>query len=210
MSDAGNAARHNGRMGLLKKMFGGESASAGRSASSQFHESESTARQDTSVNAPRRELIHVVLRDTMRKHGVPSDWLECRILTVVTRHRKVGMHLQFVVMPGGEGIVDHIHAFQETFWRGLGRFESRPRDWLFSLAWQFDTDVSRPAGEPAAQGWDDSKQPPEEQDTQPPEEDEEVLRTDLQALYAIRDAALSGPAELARQPQPPPGERGDP
>ena len=205
MSDGTAQHSHNGLMGLLKKFFGGEPAASGRSASSQFHESESTARSDTSANAPRRELVHVVLRDTMRKHGVPTDWLECRVLTVVTRHRKIGMHVQFILKPGGEGIVDHIHAFQQTFWRELEKFEMRPRDWLFSLAWQFDTDVSRQAGAPATQGWDDSTNA--DADTQPPEEDEEVLRTDLQALYAIRDAALSRPAELAHLPPPPPSER---
>jgi hypothetical protein len=53
-------------------------------------------------------------------------------------------------------------------------------------------------------GWDDDTQPP--QDTQPPEHDADELATDLQALYAIRDAALSQPAELTAQPSTkPPG-----
>jgi hypothetical protein len=191
-------------MGLLKKLLGGASGGAkpGGGASSQFRESEMTAhRAARSTNAPRRELVQVVLRDTMRKHAIPSDWIDCRILTVVTRKHKAGMHVQFIVRQGEERLLPYVHAFQETFWRELEKFEARPRDWLFSLAWQFDDD--RTAAQPmlGADGWDDDTQaPPDAHDTQPPEEDPDELATDLQALYAIRDAALSQPAELKAQP----------
>lgn len=194
-------------MGLLKKLFGGDGESASKPASSHFHESESAANRSNPENAPRRELVQVVLRDTMRKHGIPSDWLECRILSVVTRRRKTGMHVQLIVKQGGERLVQYVHPFQQTFWAELGRFEAKPREWLLSLAWQFDSDAHHPDGGFSAQGWDeDDTQPPDAQDTQPPEEDPEMLASDLQALYAIRDAALSEPASLTELPPAPPGK----
>jgi hypothetical protein len=190
-------------MGLLKKLFRGRARSGG--ASSQFHESETTAHNPSSANAPRRELIQVVLRDSMRKHGIPSDWMECRILSVVTRQHKAGMHVQFIVRQGEERLLEYVHPFQETFWRELEKFDAQPREWLFSLAWQFDGDhganggIVLPAAAAVADGWSDDTQPPEH-DTQPPDEHPDQLASDLQALYAIRDAAMSDPMALAPEP----------
>lgn len=186
-------------MGLLKKFFGGTAAdSATRPPSSQFHESETTAQQTGSSNVPRRELIQLVLRDTMRKHGIPSDWMDCRILSVVTRKHVSGMHVQFIVLQGQTRLLDFVHAFQESFWEEIEKFEPRARDWLFSVAWQFDGPA--PKGKrprPDLSGWADG-------DTQPPDEPADELASDLQALYAIRDEALgqSAPAPKSRPAGP--------
>src|SRR6185369_7769931 len=100
-------------MGLLKKFFGkGEAGREAPPESSQFHESETTAQDQGSRNAPRRELVQVVLRDTMRKHGIPSDWIECRVLSVVTLNRMAGMHVQFIVGKQQSALLDYVHAFQ--------------------------------------------------------------------------------------------------
>jgi hypothetical protein len=206
-------------MGLLKKLLGGKARSGGSAsvpASSHFHESETTAQKPDSANAPRRELIQVVMRDTMRKHAIPSDWIDCRILSVVTRQHKAGMHVQFIVRQGEERLLEYVHPFQDTFWKELEKFEARPREWLFSLAWQFDGDHGAAGGVMlGADGWSDDTQPPELDDepghdeaqaTQPPsDEHPDQLQSDLQALYAIRDAALSEPAELAADRPAPPG-----
>lgn len=192
-------------MGLLKKLLGGESRGAkpGAGASSQFHESETTAQQAGSVNAPRRELVHVVLRDTMRKLAIPTDWIDCRILSVVTRRHKTGMHVQFIVRQGEDQLLPYVRAFQDAFWAGLEKFEARPRDWLFSLAWQFEgvrrVSPAMPAGWDEGTPPDDPRDGRDDHDTLPPDDAEE-LATDLQALYAIRDAELSRPSGLAELP----------
>src|SRR5882724_5634186 len=100
-------------MRFLKKIFGGFTSSR----SSQFHESETNlGTATTSPNAPRRELVKVVLRDTMRKHAIPSDWIDCRILSAVTRQHKSGMHVQFIVREGEARLLEYVHAFQDSFW----------------------------------------------------------------------------------------------
>lgn len=189
-------------MGLLKKLFGGGNA-AGETQpqSSQFHESETTAQHHGSRSAPRRELVQVVLRDTMRKHGIPSDWIDCRILSVVTRMHVSGMHVQFIVGKGQSRLLEYVQAFQDSFWEEIEKFEPRAREWLFSVAWQFDGDGSRVnRSMPGPGGWNgDDTQPGG--DTQPPDMSADELASDLQALYAIRDAALlAQPAEPAALP----------
>jgi hypothetical protein len=186
-------------MGLLKKIFG--SAANGTSAAdgaSQFHDGGKAADQAKAARDTRRELVQVVLRDTMRKHGVPSDWIDCRILSVRSRQRREGVHVQFLVRQGDEQLLQYVHAFQESFWDEVLKFEPQAREWLFSVAWQFCGKAVRGfAPMPGAGAWAPAPagqaQATEEGegDTQPSYEDAEDLASDLQALYAIRDAAIS-------------------
>jgi len=181
-------------MGLLRKFFGAREAREGRDTqlqSSQFHETESTAQRTDSANAGRRELLQVVLRDTMRRHGIPSDWIDCRILSVVTRRHRAGMHVQFIVNKGQMQLLSSVHDFQRSFRQAIEQFDSRARDWLFSIAWQFDgpDGAGSPAPGPGAITELDT-QPQPAGDTQPLDGSDDV-QADLRALYAIRDAALA-------------------
>lgn len=208
--------KHNARMGLIGRIFGnGKDRAAPGSTSTQFHESEPDS-GDTQVsrNGPRRELVQVVLRDTMRKHGVPSDWIECRILSAVTRSGRSGLHVNFVVRQAHDRLLSYVFAFQDSFERELARFEPRARDWLLSLGWEFDGFKaaempdprawahSGPAPLAAAAGAPGSPLPPLEMEA--PKTDEDVER-DLKALFAIRDAAMADTARRFR----PTGEQVD-
>ena len=123
-------------MQLIKKMFGRGPGPEPGSESAQFHESETTT-GGGSRNAPRRELVHVVLRDSMRRHGIPSAWIDCRILSVVTRNHRTGMHVQLIVRDGIDRLLTYVPAFQTSFMDEIARFDPRVADWLLSLSWQF-------------------------------------------------------------------------
>ena len=131
-------------MSLIKRIFGGpkdKDAPASEPAealTSQFHESESTNDLDESRNAPKRELVQVMLRDTMRKHGIPSDWIDCRILSTATRTRRAGLHVQFIVKEAHERLLHYVFAFEESFMREMVRLDPRVADWLLSVSWEFD------------------------------------------------------------------------
>ena len=187
-------------MGLIKKIFGGSPVDEGHVGTSQFQESKAAGDPSRSRNAPRRELVQVVLRDTMRKHAIPSDWIDCRTLSVVTRDHKSGMHVQFLVRKADEQLLEYVHAFQESFWVEMNKFDTRAREWLFSVAWQFDGKATRGFSSVPAVWTDEPGN--EAHDTQPPEEDAEDLESDLKALFAIRDAALTQPAGLEPPPTP--------
>jgi len=183
------------RMGLMQKIFGG--GTSGPSGADQPPQSDQSSKVADHAKArdTRRELVQVVLRDTMRKHGVPSDWVDCRILSVMTRERKAGMHVQFLVRQGDEQLLNYVHAFQEAFWEEILKFEPQARDWLFSVAWQFFGKAAHGgfAPVPIPGGWTGAPESEQAEagDTRPQHEDVEDLASDLQALYAIRDAAIS-------------------
>lgn len=216
-------------MGWLHKIFGdekdGESGPRSSLGASQFHESETTADEDAAArNAPRRELVQVILRDTMRKHGIPSDWIECRILSTVTRSGRPGMHVNFVVRQAHDRLLGYVFAFQDSFQSELARFEPRSKDWMLSLGWEFQGAASeaKAAAKSAAAPQLDapSTQPPSDQDsasarafapTRDPLADEsgtgeDDVQRDLDALFAIRDAAIAQAAGKPAPVQPGPGD----
>lgn len=174
-------------MGFIKKLLGrDDGAQASVLATAQFQDSEATPGR-TSRNEPRRELLRVVLRDTMRKHGIPSDWIECSILSAKSRTAQAGLHLHLVVRKGDEELLTYVHAFQNSFRLELSMFDANASDWLLSLSWRFEGEVnSQPALPTDAAGWSSSAVTPTSQELS------DDVEQDLQALFAIRDAALNG------------------
>jgi hypothetical protein len=195
-------------MGLIDRIF--KNSPAGKDekkekvgpatqSSTQFYEDDPDAGDtQTGRNAPRRELVQVILRDTMRKHGIPSDWIECRILSAVTRTGRRGLHVNFVVKQAHDRLLPYVFPFQDSFERELGRFEPRCRDWLLSLGWEFTG--MKASDMPDARNWNAGNRAavpgpsPEAErggpDTEEDRSDEDIER-DLRALFAIRDAAMA-------------------
>src|SRR5205085_7461657 len=100
-------------------------------------EPDSGNEEDVSRNTHRRGLVQVVLRDSMRKHGIPSDWIECRMLSSVNKVGRHGLHVNFVVKQAHDRLLAYVFSFQDSFERELARYEPRARDWLLSLGWEF-------------------------------------------------------------------------
>jgi hypothetical protein len=199
-------------MGLIGKIFKGNGDPRASVPSSQvFAESvvQTSLEQTKTRNAPRRDLVKVVLRETMRRHGIPSDWLECRSLSVLTRNHKSGMHVQFLVRQGDHELLKWVHAFQESFWEQILRTDPTARDWLFSVGWEFygksiqGFDMMPPAAEwKPAQGAQQVEAELESDtggDTLPPDyaDAPDSVASDLEALQAL----MSVPAELGKVPE---------
>lgn len=192
-------------MGLIKKIFGEKSGGRDTGTPSQFLDSESDGNDQESKNTARREAVQAVLRDTMRRHGIPSDWMECRILSVPGRSAVPGMHVLLVVRQGHDRLLTYVPAFQASYLMGIEKFDAKPSEWLLSLSWQFEG-LSGLAQMPDPGAWKagaavaaaaTAAAVPASVNLL--DQDDE-LEEDLKALYAIRDAAMS------QEPRrPPPG-----
>lgn len=183
-------------MGLLNKIFKGSDRDPGDSALSGSRFEESTDVEDGGAerDAARRDLVRLVLRETMQRHAVPSDWVECRLLPVITSQRNTGLHVQLVVVQGQGNLLGYIPAFQSNLMAELEKHDHRVWDWLLSISWQFAGITSATGGElPSRSAWQDPApvktvgRPGGAEDLPPVEDD---LAKDLEALFAIRDAAL--------------------
>ena len=70
-----------------------------------------------------RELVRVVLKDTMRRHGIPFEWLACEVNTVATSTTTEELHIQLVLMQWHELLLRYAPALEIQLLRGLDRFE---------------------------------------------------------------------------------------
>ena len=186
-------------MGLLNKIFRSESRTGDTDSAplsaTRFQVTEDEDEQAEARQAVRRELVQVTLRETMRRHAVPSDWMEVRMLPVVTSKGRNGMHVQLVVRQGQGSLLAYVPSFQSSFMAEIEKFEPRAWDWLFSISWQFAGITSTSSGdEPAPGAWQVATAPSPPSAEEVPgvkldPEDDDVAQ-DLKALFAIRDAAL--------------------
>jgi hypothetical protein len=196
-------------MGLLQKILGGQDRSGPQDpppSGTRFEESDDRDESAVEREASRRELVKLVLRETMRRHAVPSDWIECRLLPVVTSNRRTGLHVQLVVKQGQGSLLRYIPAFQSSMMAEIEKFDARAWDWLLSISWQFAGITSTTGGELPGDGeWQMGQSrnaalgPAGGAPAAPPKPQvEDDVAEDLKALFAIRDAAL--------QPTAPPPE----
>lgn len=189
-------------MSLFKKMF------RDKPATSVYSSRDSAPLDSTDSSSPnsrissRREVLHIVLRETMRQHGIPSDWIECRSLSMVSANKSTGTYVTLIVRNGHDRLLPYVPAFQASFRKALERFDPRLGDWLRGLAWQFELDEANPADMPTSGAWTGASDGMEVKEVEAQGGGDADLESDLQALFAIRDAALNeakgeaGPTEF--------------
>ena len=185
-------------MGLLNRIFrpdANKGADSVPPSATRFQDTDSGSEDDDAQArlAVRRELVQVTLRETMRRHAVPSDWLDLRMLPVVNRKGKHGMHVQLVVKQGQGSLLGYIPSFQSSLMAEIEKFEPRAWDWLLSISWQFTGITATSAGEEprvatAPMPMPASSPAAKAQPAAAPVDDD--VAQDLKALFAIRDAAL--------------------
>ncbi len=214
---------------LLQRLFGhhNTSSSPGMSAASARENRDSPVTiEDGSENATRRQLVQVLLRDVLRKSGIPPDWIECQMLLIASRSRGQGMYIRLSVKHWDERLMNYLYAFQQTLMTDIERFEPQASGWLHGISWQLalDGDQCPFPTLPDKSFWVEALQhsvPPEPVEvlaevlpapTPIPEVldhpafestsgDEEATRAnDLQQLFAIRDQALDREAASGASP----------
>jgi hypothetical protein len=100
--------------------------------------------EDNSDNATRRQLVQMMLRDGLRKHGIPPGWVECRILVVNSRSRGQGLYLNLVMRHWDMLLLTYAHAFQHQLLSAITEFEPQASVWLHGISWELDVGDSCP------------------------------------------------------------------
>ena len=135
---------------LISKLFGFRPPSPpARSSQPDFAVSRMTEEspmtiEDGSDNALRRQLVHVLLRDVLRRHGIPASLVECQMLVVSSRSRGPGMYVRLVLKQWDERLVRYAFAFQKALKADILRFEPQANEWLHGISWQFEFGESCP------------------------------------------------------------------
>ncbi len=94
-----------------------------------------------------RELVRVVLKDTMRRHGIPFGWLSCDVVTVAHGpDTEQQLQIQLMLMQWHELFLRYAPALEHQLLRGLDRFEPSVDHSKYTFSWRFSPDCGCPFG----------------------------------------------------------------
>ncbi|MBC7608885.1 MAG: hypothetical protein H7228_04795 [Polaromonas sp.] len=129
---------------ILHKLFGlSDGSPVTKKTQSPSHDSPLTI-EDGSENATRRQLVQVLLRDVLRKSGIPPEWIECQMMLVSSRSKGHGMYVRLVIKHWDDRFMNYAFAFQNELMADISQFEPRATDWLHGISWQLDVAASCP------------------------------------------------------------------
>ena len=93
----------------------------------------------------RRELLRVVLRDTLYRHGIPSAWFDAEVLVSTSRTGERGIHWRLVVKNPDARLLTYAVALQHALIKRLTTFDPLASTWLTGMSWQY----ALPEGSPS-------------------------------------------------------------
>lgn len=92
----------------------------------------------------RRELIRVVLKDTLRQHGIPFHWLACEVIIIPRGPGEEELHIQIVILKWHEQLLRHALALQQQLLLGLDRFDPSVDHSKYMISWRISPDCGCP------------------------------------------------------------------
>jgi hypothetical protein len=92
----------------------------------------------------RRELIRVVLKDTLRLHGIPFDWLACEVIIIPIAPGEEELRIQLVVLKWKEQLLRYAPVLQQQLLLGLDRFDPSVDHSKYIVSWRFSPDCGCP------------------------------------------------------------------
>jgi len=166
--------------------------------------------EDNSDNSIRRQLVQVVLRDCLRRHGIPARWIECQMLVTDSRSRGPGLYVRLVLRHWDERLLLYAFAFETQLRAAITQFEPQADTWLHGMSWQFDLRASCPyldmpdptSWAPSVQLVPDVPEDLTELGGAQVDAENEILQDlqDLQRMFAARDVSLLHQRELSAEP----------
>ena len=174
---------------------------------------------DGSETANRGQLVQVLMRDLVRKSGIPQNWIQCQIQVMNSRTRGQGIYVRLVVKQWDERLMKYAFAFQKALLTEIVQFEPKAAGWLQGIAWQLEVAATCPLTElPGPEFWQTptvavepfdqfdivplptdvlSPNTPEPPPliSSPPAAPQDDTAQDLERLFAIRDNELANLAK---------------
>lgn len=146
---------------LIASLFGGPAKAAESKRAPASSRDNHLTIEDGSDDATRRQLVQVLLRDALRKYGIPLRWIDCQVMLVSSRSRGPGMYVRLVVRQWDDRLLNYAHAFQTALMVEITRFEPQAAQWLHGISWQLEVGDTCPyLTMPEKAFWSDPVTPP--------------------------------------------------
>jgi hypothetical protein len=134
----------------------------------------------------RRDVLRVVLRDTLQHHGIPPEWIAAELLTSTLVNGEQGLHWRLHVKHWDPRLLTHGVALQNSLIQRLVSLDPMAGEWLTGISWQFALeDESHCPAMPPPQTWTGARPAPR---PHTPARDVETARNDLNRWLLKRDS----------------------
>lgn len=128
----------NGVVKKLLNFLGKGQADSGHGAPHSSRSPQMSVLHDGSETATRGQLVQLVMRDLVRKSGLPASWVHCQIQVVNSRSRGQGIFVRLAVKHWDERLMNYAFAFQKALLNDIVQFEPQAAKWLHGIAWQLE------------------------------------------------------------------------
>ncbi len=128
----------------LFDFFGTKGAAPSHSSLPHSRNSQHSMLHDGSETATRGQLVQVLLRDLLKKCGMPPGAVQCQIQVMNSRTRGQGIYVRLVVKQWDERLMKYAFAFQKALLTEIVQFEPKAGAWLQGIAWQLEVASSCP------------------------------------------------------------------
>ncbi|MDB5897927.1 MAG: hypothetical protein JWP22_746 [Ramlibacter sp.] len=195
-------------MGMLEMLLGRKRPGAGKprhsraAQSTQFAASQ-VSQQAGSVHSVRKDLLKLVLRETLTRNGIPGTWMTVDLLRTTNSRKEQGVHVRFLVREWVPKLMEYGPALEQEFVQRLVLLDPQALNWLMGFSWQFSLDdISACPRMPHPGSWTASRDSSDKPAPEVPLAQEsgdiiagpvfiakpvEDVRADLERLLALRD-----------------------
>jgi hypothetical protein len=106
--------------------------------SQQFLNSQSSQAATNSTHAIRKDLLRMVLRETLSRNGIPVAWIGADMLRSTGRGgRDVGIHVRLLIHHWDPRLLVHGVAFEQNFHKRILAMDPLATNWLMGISWQY-------------------------------------------------------------------------
>ncbi|MBK6294996.1 MAG: hypothetical protein IPF55_12525 [Rhodoferax sp.] len=92
-----------------------------------------------------RELVRVVLKDTLRQHGIPVGWVGCEVSAAPKWVSDEDMFVQLVILKWNEALLRYAPALERQLLLDLDRFDPTVNHSRYVVSWRFAPDCGCPS-----------------------------------------------------------------
>ena len=131
----------------LAGLFNGAQVAPTNSSLSFSRSTQHFSLHDGSETAARGQLVQVLLRDLIRKSGMPPGCVQCHLQVINSRSRGQGIYVRLIVKHWDERLMKYAFAFQKALLTEIVQFEPAAGSWLQGIAWQLEVAASCPETE---------------------------------------------------------------
>lgn len=85
----------------------------------------------------RKEVLATAVRDTLKKHGVPSGTIIADTLAGSAQGRPDGVHLLLIFREWNPGLVPQLVSLEQAVLSSLFRIDPLSNAWLAGVSWRF-------------------------------------------------------------------------